>query len=108
MRAEKALCGHEENTAIHDLRAGRGRGPRGPYAGRAIMGAREKGKRRNEKGMGIWVGERRQGTTHNERRELLLIGGGEVGHGVEDLDAGVGVNVDGPVLWATARWRVWS
>ena len=40
---------------------------------------------------------RRKSTTDNKCRTLFLVGTGEAGHVIEDLDTGVGVNIKGNV-----------
>lgn len=41
--------------------------------------------------------------THNERGALLLVGSRQINHGVQDLDAGIRVYVNGVVLRSSAK-----
>ena len=41
--------------------------------------------------------------TDDERGKLLFVCGGEVHHGVEDLNAGVGVDIDAALIWCAGN-----
>ena len=44
--------------------------------------------------------------THNECSELFPIRRREIHHGIEDLDAGIGVDIDTALIWCAGSGRV--
>lgn len=44
--------------------------------------------------------------TYDERGELFFIRRGEVHHSIENLDAGVGVDIDAALVWRTGNERM--
>jgi len=59
----------------------------------------------NKRLLGKGCGASRR-TTYDECGELLLVRRGEVHHGVEDLNAGIGVDRDAVLIWCAGKKRV--